>query len=670
MDLSMLKTQIMTMFMMKQNTASNPSNPSNPKTDDSGFSVVSTMIYTMVFMNLLEMVFRGLPILLTTCSEWLKTYLQKKTSNLSISSMVSSNKDSNMSSISLMRTFSTENKNSDENTNTERVDAVINFLCNIDNSKHIKLHKRYLLNTKDDIVINPNLKAHVDQISYNDKGDLAMVEIRIFSETMTITEIRKWMEEIYQNHCIEKLNNLGNRRFYFNEIPIEPMRDFPSNSIPSNQFNSIPSEETSFNEKTKQVNYRWETAPSNLTFTMNEFRTSKSLSNIFGDHVSELKDRIDLFLNHPEWYSQRGIPYSLGILLHGIPGAGKTSTIKGIAKDMNRHIINISLRPFTTQKQLLNLFFNETISILNNEGAKQTLNIPLNQRIYVIEDIDCLSEVVFDRRNQPKHLQTDNGKGITLSFILNLLDGVLETPGRILIITTNYPDKLDSALIRPGRIDVNISFSFANSKMIMEMINNFYSINISINDIPDEVDNLTPAEVIECLCNNYKDYLKAIQQLRTKSNQKNKEKTTEIEEMMKPDLPLFEIVESKESETPVNTIDNTHHDTHHDTHQDTHQETNIKMKINKYPLKQPLKEDDYEAHLEFYKQRLFDPEFSDATSKTHSLQKVMLYSGLSKKTHTNSDFLKEQSQKILNDSPMFRNDNLSYSDDSSYAPII
>ena len=76
------------------------------------------------------------------------------------------------------------------------------------------------------------------------------------------------------------------------------------------------------------------------------------------------KERMDLFSNNPDWYKEKGIPHTLGILLHGPPGTGKTSLIKAIAKDTNRHIFNIRLYPDTTKTQLHNLFFNENVKLL------------------------------------------------------------------------------------------------------------------------------------------------------------------------------------------------------------------------------------------------------------------------------------------------------------------
>ena len=97
------------------------------------------------------------------------------------------------------------------------------------------------------------------------------------------------------------------------------------------------------------------------------FQTNRSLYNVFGKHLDIVKERIDLFVNHPEWYRDKGIPYTLGILLHGPPGTGKTSLIKAIAKDTNRHIINISFKQTTTKSQLRSLFFEEHIRVTRND---------------------------------------------------------------------------------------------------------------------------------------------------------------------------------------------------------------------------------------------------------------------------------------------------------------
>ena len=94
---------------------------------------------------------------------------------------------------------------------------------------------------------------------------------------------------------------------------------------------------------------------------------------------------------------------------------------------------------------------------------------------------------------------------LNLSFLLNLFDGVLETPGRILIITSNYPEKIDKALLRPGRIDLNIVFGYCTKNTIIQIIKSIYELTYNLDnfDFPDN--EYTPAEVTQILFNNIDD---------------------------------------------------------------------------------------------------------------------------------------------------------------------
>lgn len=481
MDLTQLKTQIMTMFMVKSQSSTND------------YSSIFIMLYTMIVMNLIEKMFQAAPVIWTQGLNLAKQYIVKKTHEKIPFVPVTKEKEE-VYCITMKRNYDQSTSDS-SNKCIERIDAVIEYLCNLNNSKHILLDRRFMLNTKEEIIVTPNIKASMHSITYNDKGEIGSIELSIYSTKLQIHDLRSWIDNIHKEYCYEKNNKLGNKKFFFNEVPIEPQR-----------------RSSGYNENGKEMySYNWTTSPKFFTYSMNEFHTSKSFSNVFGSHVQELKERLDLFINHPEWYDQRGIPHSLGILLHGIPGAGKTSTIKAIARDTNRHIFNISLRPYTSQKQMMNLFFNENVVVASDGTNPITYNIPLHQRIYVIEDIDCLSNVVYDRSIQKQSQINEDGDAITLSFLLNLLDGVLETPGRILIITSNYPERLDSALVRPGRIDVKISFEFASRDLIAEIMNNFYSIEIEKGEIPEMLETqMSPAEVLESLCTNFKDWRAAI----------------------------------------------------------------------------------------------------------------------------------------------------------------
>lgn len=484
MDLSTLKAQVMAMFAIKQSQGSN--------------SDVFFVLYTLVIMTMIERAFKVAPQVLDSLWNSVSRYAAKQA--LATQLLPASNTGLD-ASITLRRSYEapTGKAAQEIDPSIEKVDGVLEYICSLDAAKHIKLDKRYILHNKEEIAVTPHIRAKITAMALNEKGELTNLEIVVSSEKLGINELRAWVDEIYRNYCFEKNNQLGGKKYYFNEVPVEPMQELMPHHGPQGHSNTAPSKK----------NYRWDSAPKTLTFTMNEFHTAKSFRNVFGAHVAELKERLDLFVNHPDWYQARGIPHSLGILLHGIPGAGKTSTIKAVAKDTGRHIFNLSLRPYTTQKQLTHLFFNENVAVVGEDGVRQVYRIPLNQRVYVIEDIDCLTDVVYQRTAAAA--VDPNGDAVTLSFLLNLLDGVLETPGRILIITTNHAEKLDKALTRPGRIDVNIRFQEASRELIAEMYANFYG---QVLDVPAMLEGvLTPAEVLECFCNHFKDAAAAVQQL-------------------------------------------------------------------------------------------------------------------------------------------------------------
>ena len=76
--------------------------------------------------------------------------------------------------------------------------------------------------------------------------------------------------------------------------------------------------------------------PPNMTFTMKQFQTNRKFSNLFGNDIDLIRSRVHFFTKNRKWYDEKGIPYTLGLLLSGNPGTGKTSTIKCLANETNR----------------------------------------------------------------------------------------------------------------------------------------------------------------------------------------------------------------------------------------------------------------------------------------------------------------------------------------------
>jgi hypothetical protein len=259
-----------------------------------------------------------------------------------------------------------------------------------------------------------------------------------------------------------------------------------------------------------------------IMFTKHKFVTSRTFDNVFFDERDTVRDHTEFFLEHKDWYDDKGIPHTLGFLFHGSPGCGKTSTIKAIANVGRRHIINLHLSEIKTKEQLTHLFFNDEINVLDN-GKTERYIIPVSERMYVIEDIDAMGDTVLRRelkKPQEKKIQMDEfgnvkeeeESPIDLSFLLNLLDGTLESSGRIIAISTNFPERIDSALIRPGRIDMIVNFKKCSLNMLNEMIGSFYTDVVNITDESLQ-QKWSPAEVNQILFRNFKDMDAAIKEL-------------------------------------------------------------------------------------------------------------------------------------------------------------
>lgn len=114
--------------------------------------------------------------------------------------------------------------------------------------------------------------------------------------------------------------------------------------------------------------------------------------------------------------------------------------------------------------------------------------------------------------------QEDAKDTIDLSFLLNLLDGTLEAHGRILILSSNFPERIDRALIRPGRVDMIVHFQRCNRAVLRELVTNFYDQSFDEHTLwQDETmdGKWTPAEANQILFRNFESPMQALDELTT-----------------------------------------------------------------------------------------------------------------------------------------------------------
>lgn len=226
-------------------------------------------------------------------------------------------------------------------------------------------------------------------------------------------------------------------------------------------------------------NGKWESQPSH-----NKRKIDTIV--LHNGNKDEIMNDLHIFLQSEDWYNCRDIPYTRGYLFYGTPGTGKTSLIKGISTYCKRHIHYLMLRDIKDDNELLELMrqinYHETILVI--EDVDCTTDIIKDRRIKQEKTIDCekleaLEKKINKLQSKTKQdditLQQDAPNNrITLSGLLNAIDGVFNNDGRILIMTTNHPEVLDEALIRPGRIDKKILFDNCDKKQIMDLYTVFF----------------------------------------------------------------------------------------------------------------------------------------------------------------------------------------------------
>ncbi|MCJ1407489.1 hypothetical protein MMC19_001560 [Ptychographa xylographoides] len=189
----------------------------------------------------------------------------------------------------------------------------------------------------------------------------------------------------------------------------------------------------------------------------------------------------------PRWYANRGIPYRRGYLFYGAPGTGKTSLSFAIAGIFGLDIYCISLLEPTLTEEDLGLLFNNLprrcvvlLEDIDSAGLARRDEPEANEKPTNVKD-DGNSQIGVEIAKAFKSVQKEsdknknNNQGISLSGLLNAIDGVASHEGRVLVMTTNFQDKLDDALIRPGRVDMKVGFGLASRTQIRKLFIRMYS---------------------------------------------------------------------------------------------------------------------------------------------------------------------------------------------------
>ena len=223
------------------------------------------------------------------------------------------------------------------------------------------------------------------------------------------------------------------------------------------------------------------TAPTFMTY---DFNTTSGFANFFSEEATQVQKDIQHFLQNKSMYERTGRPWTYSVLNEGPPGVGKTKLVKAVAAMTGYTLIVINLQHIPNMRTLYEAFHS---SVLAGE------TVPHSRRLYYIPEVDTQAcEILKERsiptrrvkRNEAKKPDTVEGflkvattktaAKPTLGEILNVLDGVPERSGHILIMDTNHIEDLDAALIRPGRVDRILRWQKLSAKNVQAYVENYY----------------------------------------------------------------------------------------------------------------------------------------------------------------------------------------------------
>lgn len=212
--------------------------------------------------------------------------------------------------------------------------------------------------------------------------------------------------------------------------------------------------------------------------------SKKTFDTLFYSQKEELLNVLNKFRDGCMYPSHVPMDNKLGIMLYGPPGTGKTGTISAIANYLERNLTVINFSEISCTDDL--------DRVLDSAKYKET--------IFVFDELDYLLDALGSDRDKASGenidwskilMVTEGGerqdllntikqnaqqtkKTLSVSYLLQKLDGLESADNRVIIATTNNPDRINPALMRPGRFDIKICLGNCTQDMYGKILENYY----------------------------------------------------------------------------------------------------------------------------------------------------------------------------------------------------
>ncbi len=336
-------------------------------------------------------------------------------------------------------------------------------------------------------------KIHVSVINQRNQSSI-MPDVLLSPETLQIRTITYNGVELEIKHYVNDFlvnNNTGTTaksnnyiELYYDKQPNN--EEFVINffTMVTEKYNLRNNKKSNGGDRYRYVNNQFQKINTGIIKDINTIVLPKKQLDVLMDEVTK-------FSTEPAWYKKRGFNHTLHVLLHGVPGCGKSSTISALSKILNRPLYYLNVNNITSEDTFIKL----------------TSSIPMKEIILVLEEVDLMNavrkvsaKIVEEKKDKQPIINIQmpsqgrmgkggmmeeafdstpskpaDGKGeLNQATIRSFLQGELTTEGQVVIFTTNHKEDLDEAIIREGRFALDLELGKCTRDMITRLFTLIY----------------------------------------------------------------------------------------------------------------------------------------------------------------------------------------------------